>query len=133
MYVGARSRTRVNSYFIEEFEVKVKLHQGSVLSPLLFVIALEAYSREFCVGFPWDVDDLVILAETFDGLMTDMEVSKYGLESIALKVNMGKTKIMISGIDLHTLQTSGRYPCAVCRKCVGKTSIFCSGCLFWVH
>ena len=77
MYVGARSarsRTRVNSYFIEEFEVKVKLHQGSVLIPLLFVIALEAYSREFCVGFPWDVDDLVILAETFEGLMTEMEV-----------------------------------------------------------
>ena len=74
MYVGARSRARVNSYFIEEFEVKVKLHQGSVLSPLLFVIALEAYSREFCVGFPWDVDDLVILAETFEGLMTEMEV-----------------------------------------------------------
>ena len=30
MYVGARSRTRVNSSFSEEFEVKVGVHQGSV-------------------------------------------------------------------------------------------------------
>ena len=49
------------------------------------------------------------------------------------KVNMGKTKVMISGRDLHTLQTSGKYPCALCRKGVRKNSIFCSGCLFWVH
>ena len=49
MYVGARSRTRVNSSFSEEFEVKVGVHQGSVLSPLLFIIVLEALSREFQV------------------------------------------------------------------------------------
>ena len=40
---------------------------------------------------------------------------------------------MISGRDFHTLQTSGKYPCAVCRKGVGKNSIFCSGCSFWLH
>ena len=32
--------------------------------------------------------------------------------------------------DHHTLQTSGKYPCAVCRKGVGKKSIFCSVCSF---
>ena len=42
MYVGARSRTRVNSSSSEEFEVKAEVHQGSVLSPLLFIIVLEA-------------------------------------------------------------------------------------------
>ena len=76
---------------------------------------------------------LVILAETFEGLLTKMAVSKNGLESKGLKVNMGKTKVMISGRDLHTLQTSGKYPCAVCRKGVRKYSIFCNGCSFWVH
>ena len=136
MYVGARSRARVNSSFSEEFEVKVGVHQGSVLIPLLFIIVLEAISREFCVGCPWKMlyaDGLVILAETFEGIMTKMAVWKNGLESKGLKVNMGKTKVMISGRDLHTLQTSGKYPCALCRKGVGKNSIFCSGCSFWVH
>ena len=40
---------------------------------------------------------------------------------------------MISGRDLRILQTSSKYPCALCRKGVGKNSIFCGGCLFWVH
>ena len=62
-----------------------------------------------------------------------MTVWKNGLESKRMKVDMGKTKVMISGGDLHTLQTSGKYPCAVFRKCVAKNSIFCSGCSFWVH
>ena len=31
------------------------------------------------------------------------------------------------------MQTSGKYPCAACKKGVGKNSIFCSGCSFWVH
>ena len=53
MYIGARSRKRVNSSFIsEEFKVKVGVHQGSVLSPLLFIIVLEVISRGFRVGCP---------------------------------------------------------------------------------
>ena len=34
---------------------------------------------------------------------------------------MGKTKVMISDRGLCTLQTSGKYSCAVCRKSVGRT------------
>ena len=37
--------------FSAEFEVKVRVHQGSVLSPLLFIIVLEALSHEFHAGF----------------------------------------------------------------------------------
>ena len=62
-----------------------------------------------------------------------MTVWKNGLESKGLKVNMGKTKVMISGRDLNTLQTSRKYPCAVFRKGVRNNSIFCSRCSFWVH
>jgi len=43
------------------FEVKVGMHQGSALSPLLFVIVTEALSREFRVTLPWELlyaDDL---------------------------------------------------------------------------
>ena len=80
---------------------------------------------------PWEMlygDDLVILVEAFEGLMTRMAAWKNGLKSKELKVNMGETKVMISGRDLHTLQTSGKYSCAVCRKGIGKNLIFCSGC-----
>jgi len=42
------------------------MHQGSGLSPLLFVIVMEALSREFRVTLPRDLlyaDDLVVIAE----------------------------------------------------------------------
>ena len=52
MYVGARSRTHVKSSFSEVFEVGAAVHQGSTLSPLLFIIVLEALSREFRVVCP---------------------------------------------------------------------------------
>ena len=50
MYANARSRVHVGEDFSKEFEVKVGVHQGSVLSPLLFIIVLEALSREFRAG-----------------------------------------------------------------------------------
>ena len=34
--------------------MRVGVHQGSVLSPLLFIIVLEALSREFRAGVPWE-------------------------------------------------------------------------------
>ena len=42
MYANARSR--VGEGYSEDFEVKVGVHQGSVLSPLLFIIVLKALS-----------------------------------------------------------------------------------------
>ena len=40
MYYGAKSKVRVNGSYSDEFEDKVGVHQGSVLSSLLFNIFL---------------------------------------------------------------------------------------------
>ena len=40
---------------------------------------------------------------------------------------------MICGTGLDLLQSSGKYPCAVCRTGVGNNSIYCNGCKLWVH
>ena len=50
----------------KSFEVKVGVHQVSVLSPLLFIIVMEAFSREFCSGSPREdyyADDPILLTE----------------------------------------------------------------------
>ena len=60
---------RVGEGFSKEFEVKVGVHQGSVLSPLLFIIVLETLSREFRAGVPWEdlyADDLVIIDDSLE-------------------------------------------------------------------
>ena len=40
---------------------------------------------------------------------------------------------MICGTGLDLLQSSGEYPCAVCRTGVGNNCIYCNGCKLWVH
>ena len=93
-------------------------------------------SSEFCTGTPWELlyaVDLVIIAETGDELRMKLIKWKTNLEAKDVRVNMRKTKIMISGVELQTLRDSGKYPCSVCRKGVGSNSIYCSGCLHWVH
>ena len=56
----------MNGQLSEKFEVTVGVHQGSVLSPLLFIIVLEALSRNLNTQIPWELlyaDDLVITTE----------------------------------------------------------------------
>ena len=134
MYSNARSRVRVGERYSEEFEVNVGVHQGSVLSPLLFIIVLEALSHEFRCGVPWEdlyADDLVIIAESLEECVRRLLTWKEAMEEKGQRVNAGKTKICGTWLDL--LQSSGEFPCAVCRTGVGSNSIFCKGCKHWVH
>ena len=55
------------------------------------------------------------------------------MEKKGLRVNMGKTKVLVSGANLNVLKDSGKFPCAVCRSGAGSNSIFCRGCSHWVH
>ena len=136
MYTDVRSRVRVSDGYSEEFGVEVGVHQGSVLSPLLFIIVLEALSREFRTGCPWELlyaDDLMIIAVHGGtaGKGKDMEDSD---GEKGLRMNMGKTKIMESGINLDVLKKSGKYPYGVCLTGVGRTyAILCGGYERWVH
>ena len=137
MYKDVRSRVRVGDGYSEEFGVGVGVHQGSVLSPLLFIIVLEALSREFRTGCPWELlyaDDLMISAESMEELLVKVQTWKTEMEKKGLRVNMGKTKIMESGINLDVRKKSGKYPCGVCQSGVGSSNaIFCGGCKRWVH
>ena len=46
MYENLRSCVRVCKGLSDEFEVKVSVNQGPVLSPLLLLVVLDALSRE---------------------------------------------------------------------------------------
>jgi Reverse transcriptase (RNA-dependent DNA polymerase) len=47
MYADTPTMVKLNGRVSKGFGVKVGVHQGSVLSPLLFIIVMEALSRKF--------------------------------------------------------------------------------------
>ena len=68
MYEQAWTVVRAEGGESEGFEIKVGLHQGSTLSPLLFLIVMEAVRREMRRVLLWEVlyaDDLVLMAESW--------------------------------------------------------------------
>jgi len=118
------------------FGVKVGMHQGSALSPLLFVIVMEAISREFRVALPWELlyaDDLVVIAETEEDLIKRLNEWKNNVENRGTRVSMNKTKVMMSGERQKPLQKAARWLCGVCGRGVGSNSIQCTSCHKWVH
>ena len=50
-----------------------------------------------------------------------------------MRVDMNKTKVMISGERQVVRQKDVRWPCGVCSKGVSSNSIQCSSCQKWVH
>ena len=76
----------------------------------------------------------MISAGSMEELLVKVKTWKTEMEKKGLRVNMGKTKIMESGINLDVLKKSGKFPCGVCLTGVGRTNpIQCDGCERWVH
>ena len=96
MYTSAKTVVRTVYGNSECSEVKVVY----ALNPLLFVIVMEAISRDFRVALPSELlyaDDLVAIAETEDDLIKRLNEWKDNVENRGMRVNMNKTKDMISG------------------------------------
>ena len=100
LYDGAKTTVKVGSAYSEEFEVKVGVHQGPVLSSLLFAIVVDVITenaRRGLVNKLLCADDLVLISETMKDLMERFWNWKDALESKGLKGNTRKTKVMVSG------------------------------------
>ena len=93
LYDGAKTRLRVRSVYSEEFKVKVGVHQGSMLSPLLFAGVANVISENARKGVVNELlyaDDLVLMSKTMEDLKERFWNWKDALESKGLKVNIRK-------------------------------------------
>ena len=78
-------------------------------------------------------DDPAVIADTLEECITKLKAWKNGMENRGLRVNMKKTKFMISGAGLDMLRDSSAFPCTVCESGVGANSMSCSQCKLLVH
>lgn len=78
-------------------------------------------------------DDLTLIAESLEALKDKVISWKEATEAKGLKMNVKKTKTMISGKGCGEIERTGRWPCAVCGKGVMANSMQCTKCHDWVH
>ena len=115
--------------------VSVGLHQGSVLSPFLFIMVMDVLTEDVSDGSLMELlyaDDLVLCAESLKEVMDKHGRWKNAVEGKGLRVNVGKTK----GMQLlfgKKISVSKVDPCGICGERVGCNSIYCVKCQRWVH
>ena len=83
MYRNSNSLIRVNNTVGDHFDVKLGIRQGSVLSPLLFVVVLEALKRGYRTTLPWELlyaNDSAIMIESLEELDTCYATWKHCME-----------------------------------------------------
>ena len=84
---------------------------------------MEAISRKFKVGCPWELlyaDDLVLMAETLENLKKKLANWKENIKAKGLLLNVNKTKLVRSKRNLSTKSDLVKGPCSICRKGVCK-------------
>ena len=136
LYANSSSQVRFAGGLSEKFPIKVGVHQGSALSPMLFKIVMEEATKEVQIGDPWELlyaDDLILTAESRETVIGMFEDWSRAMELRGMKVNIGKTKLLVSGKKSRETTSSGQYPCAVCNRGVGVNSILCTSCNKWCH
>ena len=129
LYEGAETTIRVDSELLEEFEVKVGMPQGSVLSSFLFEVVVDdvtEFAREGALCKLQYADDLVLMSVTIDGLMDKFKKWKEAFERKGSKVNLWKPKVMVCCcITKDGMSKSKVDPCGVCSLRVKANSVLC--------
>jgi len=117
MYQKAETAVQIEGKKTAWFEVKVGVHQGSVLSPLLFAIVMDALTdilnknmREFLCAI-----NFAILGNSWEDVCQKYSRWK-GLESRGLKVNIKKTKATKIRVNRAKDPISKVDPCSTCGK-----------------
>ena len=97
MYHECTTKIRTAAGETESFMVKVGLHQGSALSPFLFVSLMDLLTEDLELEIPWTVlyaDDVMLCMAVSHELNIKLEDWRERLEERGLRINRIKTECM---------------------------------------
>ena len=135
LYKGCKTAVSVDGELSSSFSVKVGVHQGSALSPLLFIMTMDVLTEDMRDGSLMELlyaDNLVLCGESLNEVMNRCGRWKNAVEEKGLRVNVDKTKDMQLLYEKKS-SVSKVDPCGVCGERVGCNSIQCTKCQRWVH
>ena len=112
--MGTCVRTPVGD--TQYFLVEVGLHQGSVLSPLLFIIVLVVITCDIQAPVPWCIlfaDNIILIAdESQNEVNVKLEQWRTSLEGYGLRLSRSKTEYLCANFD-RMVAMEGCYLCVV--------------------
>ena len=99
MYRSCKTKVITQKGETGYFAIEVGLHQGSALSPLLFIIIMDVLTENIENDPPWAMiftEDMVLCAMTREEVEEDLETWRVVFERHGLKISRTKTEYLPS-------------------------------------
>ena len=110
MYEGGKTRVCSPAGDSDSFPVKVGVHQGSSLSPFLFLLVLDTLTKDIQKESPWNMlfaDDIFLGDEDRKGVEEQANLWTRRLEKYGLKVSRAKTVYMVTKFSKENSDVQG--------------------------
>ncbi|VDP06675.1 unnamed protein product [Heligmosomoides polygyrus] len=126
LYSCPKSRVQAAAGTSMEFPISVGVHQGSALSPLLFVVVMDAITRDLQKPVSWTLlyaDDVMLASEDKGELERELQAWCDRLERFGLRLNVKKTEYLTTDVtESSSIKVNGiELPRTAVFKYLGST------------